>query len=70
MFNFQGFEVSEEDLQAAAELSGVLDAPDDYLSPELHTHFNSIVPEPEKIQSNEFVQKYLLLKEQFQSLSM
>ena len=55
--------MTTQDLQEVAELSGVLDAPDDFLSAELRTLLSAILPEPEKTQCNEFVQKYLLLKQ-------
>ena len=50
-------------------LSGVLDAPDDYLPLEMRNDFNAIVPEPEKIKSHEFVQKFLVLKERYHNIN-
>ena len=64
--SFIGFKVNNQDLQVVAELSGVLEAPDDFLSFELRTLFNDLLPEPENVQCNEFVQKYLLLKQKYQ----
>ena len=43
---------SWQDLQEVAELSGVLDAPDDFLSTELHALLSVISPEAEKTQCN------------------
>ena len=55
--------VAEGELKAVVALSEVLDAPNDYLSPELRAKFETYISEPEKISSNEFVQSYLHLKE-------
>ena len=52
--------MTTQDLQEVAELSGVLDAPDDFLSAELRTLLSAILPEPEKPQCNEFVKKYFV----------
>ena len=57
--------ITNQDLQKVAEISGVLDAPDDFISANLRTLFSAFVPESEKIQCNEFVQKYLLLKQRY-----
>ncbi|XP_028394479.1 uncharacterized protein LOC114518673 [Dendronephthya gigantea] len=61
----KGFKVTHEDLQKVAELSGVLDAPNDFLSAELGALFTSLLPQPEKCKCNEFVQTYLLLKQRY-----
>ncbi|CAB3986076.1 Hypothetical predicted protein [Paramuricea clavata] len=47
----EGFKVlNNQDLQVVAELSGVLEAPDYFLSLELRTLFNDLLLEPENVQ--------------------
>ena len=65
----QGFVVTDEQLQEVEKKSEVLNAPDDFLSVELRNSFNILLPEPENIKSNEFVQSYLLLKQEYQDLN-
>ena len=61
--SLKGLNATNQDLPKVAEISGVLDAPDDFLSANLRSLFSAFVPEPEKFQCNEFVQKYLLFKQ-------
>jgi hypothetical protein len=65
-----GFQVTEQDLQEVTELSGVLDAPDDYITLSLYLEkLNNLLPNPENIKSTEFVQIYLMLKQRYQDSS-
>ena len=55
-----GFQVTEHDLQEVTELSGVLEAPHDYISLPYKDSLNALLP------STEFVQTHLMLKERYQ----
>ena len=61
-----GFQVTEQDLQEVTELSGVLEAPDDYIPLPYKDSLNTLLPNPENIKSTEFVQTYLMLKQRYQ----
>ncbi|CAB3999910.1 Hypothetical predicted protein [Paramuricea clavata] len=61
----KGFLVSQEDLEEIAELSGILDAPDDFIPSLFRKDLNELMPNPEAIKCNEFVQTYLLLKQRY-----
>lgn len=61
-----GFQVTEHDLQEVTELSGVLEAPDDYIPLPYKDSLNALLPNPENVKSTEFVQTYLMLKERYQ----
>ena len=64
-----GFQVTEQDLQEVTELSGVLDAPDDYIPSLYREKLNNLLPNPQNIKSTEFVQTYLTLKQRYQDSS-
>ena len=51
-----GFQVTEHDLQEVTELSGVLEAPDDYIPLPYKDSLNALLPNPENVKSTEFVQ--------------
>ena len=57
-----GFTLNETDLYAAAEQGGVLNAPKDYIRTEICSKLENILPEPENVKPNEFVQAYLSIK--------
>ena len=63
------FQVREEDLENVAEISGVMDAPDDYIPSSLQRGLNRLLPNSENIRCNEFVQKYIMQKERYQDSS-
>ena len=46
---------SEHDLQEVTELSGVLEAPDDYIPLPYKDSLNALLPNPENVKSTEFV---------------
>lgn len=43
-------------------LSGVLNAPIDFLDDDVRNKYEAIIADPSKINSSEYVQSYLLLK--------
>lgn len=51
-----------EELQIAANLSNVLSFGNDYLTADFRRSCKAIIPEPEDINPNSFVQSYLGLK--------
>ena len=54
--------MDEKDLCTDGELAGVLNAPSDYISCDIRDKLEAIIPEPKKVQPDEFVQEYLLIK--------
>lgn len=57
--------MTEEDLEEVTELSGVLDAPDDYISSSLRKELHDLLPNSEDTKCNEFVQTYIMLKQRY-----
>ena len=57
-----GFTIDEKDRCTAGELAGVLNAPIDYISRDIRDKLEAIIPEPEKVKPDDFVQAYLLIK--------
>ena len=53
----------EEQLREVAELSGVFEIDDDYLSTDTRERFNQIVPNPGKLRNEQWVDAYLHLKQ-------
>ena len=58
----QGWEVSLEELQAAARVSGVLAVEQDYIPVDFATRCRAVVPEPENIPSKDVARFYLTLR--------
>ena len=61
----KGFDLTKEEIHEVAELSGVLDAPDDYLDAELRREFQRIIPKPEKLNCDKVAESFRLLKQRF-----
>lgn len=57
-----GLPVSKEALDEVAEISGVLDAHDDYLPVHVREQCEAIIPEICEVKSKNAVETYLLLK--------
>lgn len=60
-----GFPLTEEDLKEAAEVSGILNVADDFIQPEFRQTCEEILPGVHDIKPNEFVEKFLILKENY-----
>ena len=58
----QGWEVSLDELQAAARVSGVLAVEQDYIPVDFATRCHAVVPEPENIPSKDAARFYLTLR--------
>ena len=58
----KGWEVSLDDLQAAAKVSGVLAVEQDYIPANFSRRCHDVVPEPEKIPSKDAARFYLMLR--------
>ena len=58
-----GFHVREEHLREVAELSDILDGTDDFLSSELRSQCEALIPDTENIKSSEAANAYLYLKD-------
>ena len=58
----QGWEVSLDELQAAARISGVLAVEQDYIPVDFATKCHAVVPEPENIPSKDAARFYLTLR--------
>ena len=56
-------------MQEVTELSGVLEAPEDYIPLPYKDRLNSLLPNPENVKSTEFVETYLMLKQSYQDSS-
>ncbi|XP_066920717.1 uncharacterized protein [Clytia hemisphaerica] len=57
-----GFQIKPEQLQEVAELSGILETPEDYLDLDTKLKFTQIIEDPSKIPSQEYVKAYLDVK--------
>ena len=58
----QGWEVSLDELQAAARVSGVLAVEQDHIPVDFATRCHAVVPEPENIPSKDAARFYLTLR--------
>lgn len=61
-----GLPVTEEQLEEAAIQSGVLTAPDDFLTPEFRAECERLIPDNELIRPDEFKDAFLYLKQNLQ----
>ena len=61
----KGFDLTKEEIREVAELSGVLDEPDDYLDAELRREFQIFIPELEKQNCDKAAESFRLLKQCF-----
>lgn len=61
-FTFVGLEVTEEDLKNVAEVSGIYNAPTDYLDSTIRTECEKFLKHPEELLAKDYVESYLLLK--------
>ena len=64
-FFFLGFEVSEEDLENVAKVSGVLGIKRDFIPSELRENFERILPNPTETKPEKYIESYLKLKYSF-----
>lgn len=62
-FVFLGWPITEEQIQEAATASGVLNVPNDFISPEFREECERFIPHPEKIESSECKDAFIFLKE-------
>lgn len=62
---FAGFPVTEEQLEEVATEAGVLNVPDDFLTPEFRAECERIIPDNDRIKSDECKDAYLYLKHNF-----
>ena len=60
---FEGWEVTEEQLEEVAELSDVLADNDDYLSSELRNKCEQVIADPLEIDVSDFANAFRYLKE-------
>ena len=60
---FEGYEVTEEQLEEVAELSEVLASNDDYLSAEFRNKCEQVIPDPLEIDVSDFAHAFRYLKE-------
>jgi hypothetical protein len=57
--------LTEDNLREVAELSGVLDVCEDFLTPEFRAECERIIPDRENIEPNECKDVFLYLKDNF-----
>ena len=60
---FEGYEVTEEQLEEVAELSEVLASNDDYLSAEFRNKCEQVIPDPLEIDVSDFAHAFRYIKE-------
>ena len=65
LFAFQGFPVTEEQLKEAAEESGVLNVPEDFLPPDVRAECERIMPDREDIKPEDCRDAYMYLKSNY-----
>ena len=61
-YYFTGFSVTEEQLKDVAEMSGVLEVPQDFLSTEMREQCSAIIPYPTEVEPNECYDAFKYLK--------
>ena len=64
-FLFQGFHVTEEQLQEAATQSGVLDIQEDFLEPHFRNQCERLIPDYNTTKPHECKDAYLYLRNHF-----
>ena len=62
---FTGQTVTEEQLREVAELSGVLQIPDDFLEPHFRAECQRLIPDAAEIEPSNVKDAYMFLKENF-----
>lgn len=60
-----GLPLTEDNLREVAELSGLLDVSEDFLTPEFRAECERIIPDRENIKPNECKDVFLYLKDNF-----
>jgi hypothetical protein len=65
IFSLTGLPVTEEQLREAAEQSGVLNVPDDFLEPNFRAECQSLIPDVTDIEPKKIQDAYMFLKENF-----
>ena len=62
---YSGFSVSEEQLKNVAEMSGVLEVAQDFMSTEMRQQCSAIIPYPTEVEPNECYDAFIYLKHNF-----
>ena len=60
-----GIPVTAEQLEEVAQVSGVMDVEDDFLSPNFHAECDRIIPYPKDVEPNECKEAFIYPKENF-----
>jgi hypothetical protein len=60
-----GIPVTGEQLEEVAQVSGVMDVEDDFLSPNFRAECERIIPYPKEVEPNECKEAFIYLKENF-----
>ena len=64
-----GWPVTEDELKEVAHNSGVLETESDFLDPEFRKKCEDIIPSPQDVELQEFVDAYLYLNHNFPTSS-
>mgnify|MGYP002804662218 CR=1 FL=1 len=62
--------VTQDQLAEVANISGVLDIAEDFLSPEFRAKSEQIIPVPSEVEPEDTAEAYKYLKEEFQNLNL